>query len=411
MLPGGRMASFHDLSISTKFNIILAGVMLCLFLVASLYNYQLQQALIVKGAVDNARIIANEIIQAREYMSSVVRDEPAQNYNLVPQVVATQIAKKLTQNSNYYVRQVSLRYRNPENRPDDYEAQQLIKFKSGKLPEAYDIVTSSRGKELRFMLSMKAEKSCLGCHGSFESAPRFVQMRFPKGHYSYNYSLGEVIGAVSVTVPMQGLYRDVAHNLRIDLLYRSAIFVIVIVLMGALIRWIIINPIRMLSTSITHVTKTGMFGERLPKPSKDEIGQLIMSFNDMMEELERKTLQSRESEDRYRNFIKMAQSAVVTFMEDGKIVISNEKAERLLGIQRNELLGENFFSFFSNSAEVQEGIARYLREGTGGGVGETTSQTIVTATGATVRVEMALSVSKSDKNQIFTAILREPPAR
>lgn len=405
------MASFHDLSISTKFNIILAGVMLCLFLVASLYNYQLQQALIVKGAVDNARIIANEIIQAREYMSSVVRDEPAQNYNLVPQVVATQIAKKLTQNSNYYVRQVSLRYRNPENRPDDYEAQQLIKFKSGKLPEAFDIVTTSRGKELRFMLSMKAEKSCLGCHGSFETAPRFVQMRFPKGHYSYNYSLGEVIGAVSVTIPMQGLYRDVAHNLRIDLLYRSAIFVIVIVLMGALIRWIIINPIRMLSTSITHVTKTGMFGERLPKPSKDEIGQLIMSFNDMMEELERKTLQSRESEDRYRNFIKMAQSAVVTFMEDGKIVISNEKAERLLGIQRNELLGENFFSFFSNSAEVQEGIARYLREGTGGGVGETTSQTIVTATGATVRVEMALSVSKSDKNQIFTAILREPPAR
>lgn len=403
------MASFHNLSISTKFNIILASVMLCLFLVASLYNYHVQQALIVKGAVDNARIIANEIIQAREYMSSVVTDEPSRNYNLVPQVVATKIAKKLTENSNYYVRQVSLRYRNPENRPDEYEAQQLVKLKSGKLPETYNIVTTTRGKELRFMLAMKAEKSCLGCHGPFESAPRFVQQRFPKGHYSYNYSLDEVIGAVSVTVPMAGLYHDIAFNLRIDLLYRTIIFFIVILLMGALIRWIIINPIRMLSHSISHVTKTGMFGDRLPQPSEDEIGKLISAFNDMMEELERKTLQSRESEDRYRNFIKMAQSAVVTFMEDGKIVISNEKAEKLLGIHRNELLGENFFSFFSNSSEVQEGITRYLREGVGGGVGESTRQTIVTAGGKTVQVEMALSVSKADKNQIFTAILRETP--
>ena len=54
--------------------------------------------------------------------------EPEHNYNLVPQVVATQVAKRVTQSSKFYVRQVSLRYRNPGNRPDAYETLQLQRF-------------------------------------------------------------------------------------------------------------------------------------------------------------------------------------------------------------------------------------------------------------------------------------------
>lgn len=396
-----------NLSINAKFNLIISLLMISLFLLASVYTYRLQQQLIVKGAVDNARIIAKEIIEAREYMSSVVKDEPAHNYNLVPQVVATQVAKKLTQNSNYYVRQVSLRYRNPENRPDDYEAEQLSTFKGKEKHETWSIIDTARGKELRYMLAMNAEKSCLECHGSYDTAPAFVQKRFPRGHYSYNYQLGEVIGAVSVTVPMAGLYGDIRKNLEFDLVNRGVMFIIIILIMGFLIRRTIINPLKMVADSISRVARTGTFHERLPQRTGDEIGQLIIAFNELMEELERKTLQSREAEARYRNFIKMAQSAVVTFMEDGKIVISNEKAERLFGIERRELLGENFFKFFEEREELEAGIADYVRTGAGGGVGESRFIRVVSSTGETTVVEMALSASKADRNPIFTAILRE----
>ena len=92
---------------------------------AASFTYERQQSLILKIAVDNARIIARQIIETRDYMSSVVHGEPDQNYNLVPQVVATQVAERITQGSKYYVRQVSLRYRNPNNRPDDYETLML----------------------------------------------------------------------------------------------------------------------------------------------------------------------------------------------------------------------------------------------------------------------------------------------
>jgi PAS domain S-box-containing protein len=403
------MSWFGNRKINTKFNLIMSLLLITLFLVAATLTYQRQHALILKIAVDNARILAKQIIETRDYISSVVRGEPENNYGLVPQVVATQVAKRITRESKYYVRQVSLRYRNPDNRPDDYEAMMLQKF-AGKPGQETSTVIETKGQEVfRFMLSMVAEKSCLECHGEYDKAPAFVRARFPRGHYSYNYRLGEVIGAVSVSIPMADLYHDIGVNLGLDLLYRGLIFLAIIAILTILVRKTIIDPIKLVSDSIINVTRTGNFAERLPKTSNDEIGQLIGAFNEMMEELGRKTLQSKESEDRYRKFIEMAKSAVVTFMEDGKIVISNQKAEELFGLSRQALLGEDIFTYLADGEALRAGIAAYLREGKGGGVGETTLRTVRNIKGQSIDVEMALTASQADHNPMFTAILREIP--
>src|SRR6266540_3974515 len=122
------MSWFANLKLGAKFNLIMSFLLISLFLAAAFLTYERQQKLILKVAVDNARNFAKQIIETRDYMSSVVRGEPENNYGLVPQVVATQVAKRITKDSKYYVRQVSLRYRNPDNRPDDYETGQLKVF-------------------------------------------------------------------------------------------------------------------------------------------------------------------------------------------------------------------------------------------------------------------------------------------
>jgi PAS domain S-box-containing protein len=126
-----------------------------------------------------------------------------------------------------------------------------------------------------------------------------------------------------------------------------------------------------------------------------------------MEELERKTLQSRESEERYRNFIEMTRSAVVTFMEDGKIVISNQQAEIMLGLSRQALLGENFYSFLEEGEILRESISTYLKVGEWGGMGTESFQRVSDARGKVTEVEMSLTSSTSDQRPLFTAILRE----
>jgi PAS domain S-box-containing protein len=300
------------------------------------------------------------------------------------------------------VRQVSLRYRNPGNQPDAYETAQLKSFAKAPPREVYNVVEVGATRSFRYMQTMLATASCLECHGSYETAPNFVRERFPPGHYSYNYKVGEVIGAVSVTIPMEDLYADLGANLQLDLLARGGVFLIVVIIMGAILRRQIVDPIRLLSDKITDVTKTGDFETKLAWQSRDEIGQLFGAFNEMMDELARRTLQSREADERYRRFIELSDSAVVTFLKDGKIVIANQRAETLFGQSRQSLLGESIFSFL----EDDDHLKRLLNQGMATKE-ERIKQKVRGSKGKVTAVEMVISASQTDREPMFSAILRE----
>ncbi len=214
--------------------------------------------------------------------------------------------------------------------------------------------------------------------------------------------MGEVIGAVSVTVPVKDLYAQLGADFKLDMMARGAVFLIVTIVMGFIMSRLIIEQVRLLSGAITNVTRTGYFDEKLPQKSHDEIGMLIGAFNDMMDELSRRTVQSREADERYRRFIEVAASAVITFLKDGKIVIANEKAEALFGRNRQMLLGESVYDFLEEGAALRDRI-----EQPGEFKEETSRQHVVSAGGKLVPVEMVVSASKADREPLFTAILRE----
>ncbi|HZV82840.1 MAG TPA: DUF3365 domain-containing protein [Geobacteraceae bacterium] len=404
------MSWFANLHLRTKFNLIMSLLLICLFVTAAVLTYRKQQALILKFAVDNARNFARQIIETRDYMSSAVKDEPENNYNLVPQVVATRVAKRITAGSPYYVRQVSLRYRNPDNRPDSYETARLQEFnnKGGRETSSLEMIDGRL--TFRYLQPMVAVESCLACHGEYDKAPAFVRTRFPRGHYSYGYKSGEIIGAVSVSIPMAELYQQIGTNLEHDLLQRGIIFFIIIFAMGTILRRSIIDPVKQLAESITRVTQTGSFNERLPRTSNDEIGALIGNFNEMMEELEQKNLQSSEADARYRSFIEIAHSAVVTCMHDGKIIIANQRAVDLFGLPRKELLGRNLLDFIIDEVSGKELFATSVVDGKLRPDIENSLRTVRGFRGRMIPVELAIAVSENDQQVLFTVILREKPA-
>src|SRR5512138_2445327 len=150
------MSRFGNLHLRTKFNLIMSLLLVSLFLTAAFLTYRKQQQLILRFAEDNARNQARQIIETRDYMSGAVREEAENNYDLVPQVVATRVAKRITAGSPYYVRQVSLRYRNPDNRPDNYETARLEHFKKQGLAEVSSIETVDGKPTFRYLQSMVA---------------------------------------------------------------------------------------------------------------------------------------------------------------------------------------------------------------------------------------------------------------
>lgn len=400
------MKIFSSSSVTTTFNIISSLLLVALFLALALSSYRREQELIIKGAVDNARTISQQIIVTRDYLSRHVTSEPEHNPSLIPQVAATSIAKRLTEGSNYYVRQVSLRYRNPDNRPDRFESEQLNKFKGPKPKEVWHVSSEGGKKSLRYLLPMAADQSCLTCHGSYETAPKFIQARFPKDHYSYGYQVGEIIGAVSVAVPMESLYRQIRHNLSRDVIYDGIVMAIFIIITGWILHRTIISPVKKVAVSISEVARTGNFSQRIELKRTDEIGELINSYNILMSELDQKTRQRMESEERYRNFIEIAQSPIVTFMTDGKILISNQKAERLFGLTKEELLGQCIFEFMVQGDDLKNAINDYFTAGSSDLIGTTTRQKVRDVCGRLFEVDMVISVSQSDQSQIFSAILR-----
>ncbi len=400
------MRLFRKPSVTKTFNFISCLLLITLFMTLALSSYRREQELIIKGAVDNARTISQQIIETRDYLSRHVTNEPEQNPALIPQVAASNIAKQLTSGSDFYVRQVSLRYRNPDNRPDTYETRLLNGFTGPKPLEVWQVSKEGGKKSLRYMLPMVADQSCLACHGSYESAPKFIQARYPKDHFSYGYQLGEVIGAVSVAVPMGSLYRQVRHNLVRDVIYDGIVMAIFMILTGLILHRKIIRPVKIVANSISEVTRTGNFTQRVELNREDEIGELIDSFNILMEELDHKTQQRVESEERYRNFIEIAQSPIITFMPDGKILISNQKAENLFGLTKEELLGQCIFEFMERGEDLRSAIAAYFTAGSSSLIGTTTRQKIRDVCGRLFDVDMVISVSQSDQNQMFSAILR-----
>jgi len=399
-----------NMKLNVKFNLLLSCVLIGLFLVTAYLTYQGQQEVAQKVALKQARNVSKDLITTFNHMSDIVRNEPESNYALVPQVVATQIAKKISSDDRYSIRQVSLRYRNPDNRPDAYETEQLKAFASDHKAETYR-VTQNAGKDVfRYMQALIAEESCLKCHGAFDAAPAFIQQRFPQDHPSYNYKVGDIIGAVSVVRPMADLYGDVANSLKQALYHRAGILVLVVIVTWFFVRRLIIAPIESASDTIHSITSTGNLKERIPvKGARDEIGQLLIDFNTMMSELERTTLQRQESEDRYRSLIEAAQLAVVTFLENGKIVISNQQAEQLIGLSRAGLLGESFFNYIEESDKLKAKVAALSKAEDQTNLQETDRYSFRAASGDKRELEITLVLTSEVENTpLFTAILRLP---
>lgn len=108
-----------------------------------------------------------------------------------------------------YLRRVSLRVRNPANRPDSLEERLLRHLdslhRSGALPP--EVVRSTRGpggeRTLEYARPILVQERCLACHGDRERlAPgvrAILDARYPSDQAT-GYSVGDLRGMISVRV-------------------------------------------------------------------------------------------------------------------------------------------------------------------------------------------------------------------
>lgn len=162
----------------------------------------------VAKAVERARQAASAFTQEllATLLSEIKAGGPVRALT-VCSVKAQELARAYSQDG-VTVRRVTLKPRNPANRPDEYEESQLVllahRWEKGKnATETADWIQEGSRLMVRYMRPITVGDLCLTCHGPVEKLDPQVRA-FLAEHYpedeAVGYKVGDFRGAVSVTV-------------------------------------------------------------------------------------------------------------------------------------------------------------------------------------------------------------------
>ncbi|GAB4560502.1 MAG: hypothetical protein Tsb0017_17410 [Geothermobacteraceae bacterium] len=408
------MSNWRSMGLLARVNLIVVVVLLIFFAAGAWFGYQLQQDYVLNEAVEKARLVAQEAIRTREYLSQqLVTGQVELNlerYGLIPVVASQRIGRRIADDLGYVIRQTSLRTRNPVNSPDAFERQALERFiAEPELKEIYQVRDQDGPAVFRYLKPFVADQSCLRCHGDPKQAPEFIRKLFPADKdQAYNYRIGEVIGAASVSIPMDRLSEQVSANLRLDLLRLGGLFLVLATFLGLLIKLSVLKPLGLLGQAIRRTVETGRFANRIPFTGQGEVAQLINGFNSMMAELKNNADRIEESERRFRLLTDLVHDAVVAFIPDGKIILFNRQAERLFGYGRGEMLGENLSLLIHQDCGTlpAEGLEEWLNQRDEQGAGEEIDLVGRRRDGTPMPLCATLARVKEDGYRFYTLLIR-----
>jgi len=245
----------------------------------------------IQESVDKARKSAQQLIAMRGYMATIAPYVKFTNPKLsrwaaTPAYSGRNVAAKLTKTAGFYIKQTSLKYRNPMNKPNNDEKRILNIFEKDKsLPEYFEIGKNNKGEEvIRYAKPLKIKKGCLKCHGipNKEVPPHLYKaLVHDYGNVAFNYKVGDIRGMVSVEVPMSQAQKAVSKIEKIMLfgtIGAIALFIVIILIsINYFFERNIIKPIR--EYSETLIKNEDDLTIQLEEKGANEIKDIAVSVN------------------------------------------------------------------------------------------------------------------------------------
>ena len=125
---------------------------------------------------------------------------------------APKMAAAASQSTDWAIRRVSLKNRNPKATPDAWEQEALLDFDkralAGENPAALEkaeFVNEGGTRTLRYIKALPTQGLCLNCHGTPENVSPEVKAQIAKTYphdLAIGYREGQVRGALTVKRPL-----------------------------------------------------------------------------------------------------------------------------------------------------------------------------------------------------------------
>lgn len=274
------------LNLSLKL-IIGCSITLIIALSISFYLIAKRQEKLIMGQIEKeARAIFKQIVITRRWIADhggvFVEKRPGVNPNPYlkgmrseivdiegkkyvkknPAMVTKELSKYSEKEGLYWFHITSLKLTNPENAPDTFERNALQQFEENNKKEIFSVENIDSSKYLRYISPLYIEEACLKCHAK------------------QGYKIGDVRGAISVTIPMDKTFAEISAN-------RKGMFIAalltVLSLISALllmIKKLVLMPMNRLQAAINEFSEGNYSPENRLKTG-DEFEDLCRSFSAM----------------------------------------------------------------------------------------------------------------------------------
>ena len=247
---------------------------------------QLQEELIRKQVANEATVIFKQIVLTRQWIadhggvfveklpwvkSDGTGDEMADAtgrkfIKKTPATVTKDLSQYAREKGLYWFHLTSLKLTNPENAPDAFERRSLTDFEEKAATERSKIETIGNARYFRYAAPLYVEPACLHCHDR------------------QGYIVGDVRGAISITIPMEDTFIQLKKN-------RVTMFLVGFITTAFLLSSLYLMMMRMVISPV-HRLKASIkaFAEGVHSPENairtgDELEDLGNSFSDMAQSL------------------------------------------------------------------------------------------------------------------------------
>ena len=234
--------------------------------------------LVKAPGVEENPFLANASIQDREGNWLVKRN---------PAMVTRELSSYAAREGLGYFNVTSLKLVNPDNAPDDFERQSLVKFEAGT-DEIVEVEEVDGKYRLRYMAPLSIGERCLGCH------------------HDQGYVVGDIRGGMNVTIPMDWAFAEIRTNNRMVLNIGIATIVIVILMIFVMFDRLVVKRLKVLENEMDQYPGHRDASKLSQVENQDEIGVLAQHFHKLCQRIDQSQQELEASREQVCQSEKMA---------------------------------------------------------------------------------------------------------
>lgn len=272
-----------------KFNLAMAATFLAGLLVAGLLSHRLAQREALREVLQQAGLMAGQASVLSSYTAREIAPLLAETarQQFLPQSVPfwaahTNFNALQTLFPDYSVRMPALNPTNPADRPTEWQAEIIARFRDNPaLAEHVSQRPSPNGPILSVSRPIRVEdRACLDCHSTPQVAPPAMVALYGAEN-GFGWQMGETVGAQIISVPMRVALDQARDRFRSAMLGLGLVFLLMTALLNLLLHLVIIRRVRRIASAADAVSLGQMDAPELPATGGDEIASLTASFNRM----------------------------------------------------------------------------------------------------------------------------------